>query len=380
MRDEVDKLVSTEVDPERIKAAGVFERLAGNLSALGFMIDMLSVQPQMAKSLFVYDAEAGTLAPVMGRSAAPNPASGAAPVEPRLIEQAQMLAFTSVREDVPIEEVTRDLERLSQEAQAADQPGLAAAVLKAQDALARATDPDTLASARGELSEALVDFVATSTEPSGFSIVSAPVPLEKMAPITLIEDFEHDDEMREIFLEEAREVVTAGKAASAELHDAPGDLNLLTTLRRAFHTLKGSSRMVGLNAFGEAAWAGEQVFNTQLAEQRAAEPPLLEFADWVLDYMGKWVEDIATHRSGGRNEREVKAAAERLGRGAPMVAASSDIELPLGLPPDLPTSADLDLRPAASLATPEPEAKAAPEPEPRPKTCRSSSTCPDSIA
>ena len=343
MREEVDGLVSTAVDPEKIRAAGVFDRLAGNLSALGFMIDMLSVQPHMAKSLFVYDAEAGTLAPVMGRSAAANPASGAAPVEPRLIEQAQMLAFTSVREDVPVEEVTRDLERLSHEAQAADQPALAAAVLKAQEAIGRATDRDTLASARGELSEALVDFVATSTEPAGFSIVSAPVPLEKMAPITLIEDFEHDDEMREIFLEEAREVVTTGKAASAELHDAPGDLNLLTTLRRAFHTLKGSSRMVGLNAFGEAAWAGEQVFNTQLAEQRAAEPPLLEFADWVLDYMGKWVEDIASHRSGGRNEGEVKAAAERLGRGAPAVAEPSDIELPIGLPPDLPTSADLDL-------------------------------------
>jgi len=359
MREEVDGLVSTAVDPEKIRAAGVFDRLAGNLSALGFMIDMLSVQPHMAKSLFVYDADAGTLAPVMGRSAAPNPASGAAPVEPRLIEQAQMLAFTSVREDVPVEEVKRDLERLSHEAQAADQPALAAAVLKAQEAIGRATDRDTLASARGELSEALVDFVATSTEPAGFSIVSAPMPLEKMAPITLIEDFEHDDEMREIFLEEAREVVTTGKAASAELHDAPGDLNLLTTLRRAFHTLKGSSRMVGLNSFGEAAWAGEQVFNTQLAEQRAAEPPLLEFADWVLDYMGKWVEDIASHRSGGRNEGEVKAAAERLGRGAPAVAEPSDIELPIGLPPDLPTSADLDLgiAPAIAPATAVAEAK-----------------------
>ena len=83
----------------------------------------------------------GTLAPVMGRSAAPKPATGAAPVEPRLIEQAQMLAFTSVREDVPVEEVTRDLERLSHEAQAADQPALAAAVLKAQDALSKARDP-----------------------------------------------------------------------------------------------------------------------------------------------------------------------------------------------------------------------------------------------
>ena len=168
MRDEVDGLVSTEVDPERIKSAGVFERLAGNLSALGFMIDMLSVQPQMAKSLFVYDAEAGTLAPVMGRSAAPKPAPRA-PVEPRLIEQAQMLAFTSVREDVPVEDVTRDLERLSHEAQAADQPALAAAMLKAQDAFSKARDPIDVASARGELSEALVDFVATSTEPMGFA-------------------------------------------------------------------------------------------------------------------------------------------------------------------------------------------------------------------
>ena len=145
MRDEVDGLVSTEVDPERIASAGVFDRLAGNLSALGFMIDMLSVQPQMAKSLFVYDAEAGTLAPVMGRSAAPNPASGAAPVEPRLIEQAQMLAFTSVREDVPVEDVTRDLERLSHEAQAADQPALAAAVLKAQEAIGKARTRSTSA-------------------------------------------------------------------------------------------------------------------------------------------------------------------------------------------------------------------------------------------
>ena len=53
-----------------------------------------------------------------------------------------MLAFTSVREDVPVEEVTRDLERLSHEAQAADQPALAAAVLKAQDALGKARDAD----------------------------------------------------------------------------------------------------------------------------------------------------------------------------------------------------------------------------------------------
>ena len=46
-----------------------------------------------------------------------------------------MLAFSSVREDVPLQEVTLELERLSHEAQAADQPTLAAAVLKAQEAI-----------------------------------------------------------------------------------------------------------------------------------------------------------------------------------------------------------------------------------------------------
>jgi len=345
MRGEIDGMASTEIDPDKVKSAGVFERLAGNLSALGFMIDMLSVQPQMAKSLFVYDAEAGTLAPVMGRSAAPSSALGAALVEPRLIEQAQMLAFTSVREDVPVEEVTRDLERLSHEAQAADQPALAAAVLKAQEAIGRAEDAGAVTTARGELSEALVDFVATSTGPAGFTAVSLPVPLEPMASISLIGESEHDEEMREVFLEEAREVVESAQAACADLHHSPDDLGLLTTLRRSFHTLKGSSRMVGLNAFGEAAWACEQVFNTQLADQRPAEPPLLDFAVWVLGYLGHWVEDIAAHRDGGRNENEVKSAAERFGRGAPLSAsAASDISLPIGLPPGLPSRADLDLK------------------------------------
>ena len=362
MRSEVEGLVATGADPATVAASGLFDRIAGNLSALGFMIDMLSVQPHMAKSLFVYDAQAGTLAPVMGRSAGPKAPPGAPPVEPRLLEQAQMLAFTSVREDVPVEEVQRDLERLSQEAHAADQPALAAAVTKAQDALVKAQDPLDIASARGELSEALVDFVATSTEPAGLAPVSAPVPLAPLRPITLVEDFEHDDEMREVFLEEAREVVEAGRTASAELREAPGDLGLLTTLRRAFHTLKGSSRMVGLKSFGEAAWACEQVLNTQLAEQRAAEPALVEFAEWVLAYLGDWIEDIAAHRSGLHDEQEVQAAAAKLAGSGTAAEPAPDISLPIGAAVELTTDPELDLRPLDDSAAPAPAPAAASAP------------------
>jgi chemotaxis protein histidine kinase CheA len=39
----------------------------------------------------------------------------------------------------------------------------------------------------------------------------------------------------------------------------------MTSVRRAFHTLKGSS-LVGLKDFGEAAWGCEQLFSARLAD------------------------------------------------------------------------------------------------------------------
>ena len=357
MRDEVDGLASTEVDPERVVQAGVFDRLAGNLSALGFLIDMLSVQPQMAKSLFAYDAEAGTLSPVMGRALDTEHMSIgmpglAAAVELRLIEQAQMLAFSSVREDVPLLEVTRELERLSHEAQAADQPALAATVLKAQEAFERAEDAAGIATARGELSEALVDFVATASEPAAIEPEPAVAPREMVTPAVDISDFQEDDEMRGIFLEEAREVIQDAGVACRSLEHVSADLTLLTALRRAFHTLKGSSRMVGLKAFGDAAWICEQLYNTHLAEQRAAEPALVEFTAWSLGYLGAWSDDIAAHRPTAHDVATVQARADALS-GRLQGGAASDIALPLGMPPDLPSAADLELRapPATAPAT-----------------------------
>ncbi len=366
MRDEVDGLASTEVDPQRVLQAGVFDRLAGNLGALGFLIDMLSVQPQMAKSLFAYDADSGTLNPVMGRSgdvhapAIVTVPSGPAPVEQRLIEQAQLLAFSSVRDDVPVAEVTRDLERLAHEAHAADQPALAATVHKAQEALYQADDAAGEAQARGELSEALVDFVSTASDPVGLEPsferankghpasdrVSAPMRLD-FAPSTRSAQLAQDDEMREIFLEEAREVLASATVARAELENAPHDLGAMTTLRRAFHTLKGSSRMVGLKEFGEAGWACEQLYNTHLADQHAAPESLLAFTGWCLNYLAGWVDDISAKRSGAHDAVTVIAAAKRVGESSAAferVSAPSALGLPLGLPPDLPSAADLDLR------------------------------------
>jgi chemosensory pili system protein ChpA (sensor histidine kinase/response regulator) len=109
--------------------------------------------------------------------------------------------------------------------------------------------------------------------------------------------------------------------------------------------------MVGLKAFGEAAWECEQLLNTQLAEQRAAELALLEFADWVLGYLDAWADDIAAKRLGDHNEREVQIAASKLS-GTSGGEAPSDIALPIGFPVDLPSRQDLDLRAPDPVAKP----------------------------
>jgi len=384
MRDEVETMVSTEVDVERVQETGLFERLAGNLGALGFLIDMLSVQPQMAKSLFTYDAVQGRLNPVMGRKAERVPASGrgavAAPVvEPRLIEQAQTLARNSMREDVSVEQVARELERLSNEADIAEQPALAAKVSQAQTALEQASDADEIVSVRGQLSEALADFVSTASDPVGLepelkALRAEPVARPAPAASPAIGE---DDEMREIFLEEAREVMQDARAACAELDAQRDDITQLTTIRRAFHTLKGSSRMVGLLPFGDAAWSCEQLYNARLADHAPADDALLQFTGWVLGYLGDWIEAIAAKRDDGHAPdqvaaaalalREPEAAAQQPPAPAAVVApalepapepfaepaAASDAPLAaLSFLPDLPSAADLEL--PAAVQAPQP--------------------------
>ncbi len=116
------------------------------------------------------------------------------------------------------------------------------------------------------------------------------------APSAAVDAAAPDDELLGIFLDEAREVVEQGAQAIALLRQNPQSLAEQTQLRRVFHTLKGSSRMVGLNAFGEAAWAFEQLHNAHLAEQQAANPAILRLSEDALNGFGRWVTDLAAQK------------------------------------------------------------------------------------
>ena len=191
-------------------------------------------------------------------------------------------------------------------------------MLKAREAIGQASDAAGLAQARGELSEALVDFVATASDPVGLDAgknsdaVPAPALTLSFPSDGRDAELAQDEDMRDVFLEEAREVLLDAHGAHAELSHQPGELALLTTLRRDFHTLKGSSRMVGLTDFGEAAWACEQLYNTHLADQLPASPALLEFTDWALRYIGAWVEEIHARAAVSHDSATLIAQARRV--------------------------------------------------------------------
>ncbi|VAX06460.1 Signal transduction histidine kinase CheA [hydrothermal vent metagenome] len=70
-----------------------------------------------------------------------------------------------------------------------------------------------------------------------------------------------DSEIIEIFVEEAREELAVVQEYLPKWRHNHEELDVLTTLRRSFHTLKGSGRMVGAKSIGELAWSIENLLN-----------------------------------------------------------------------------------------------------------------------
>ncbi|WP_163785588.1 Hpt domain-containing protein, partial [Proteus mirabilis] len=68
------------------------------------------------------------------------------------------------------------------------------------------------------------------------------------------------------------------------------DREALTEVRRAFHTLKGSGRMVRALVIGELAWSIENLFNRVLDRSIAASEPVQRVVDQVVALLPELVE------------------------------------------------------------------------------------------
>jgi chemosensory pili system protein ChpA (sensor histidine kinase/response regulator) len=123
-----------------------------------------------------------------------------------------------------------------------------------------------------------------------------------------------DAEMLDLFLGEARDVVESIRRHLARCEEYPDDSSALGVIRRGYHTLKGSGRMVGLIDLAEAAWSVEQVLNQWLHEERAATPQLLELLTASRIQLSTHIERLKTEPAAALNYSAIAMHAEKLRR------------------------------------------------------------------
>lgn len=152
----------------------------------------------------------------------------------------------------------------------------------------------TVAAAHDEAAPSPADATAESVPAE-----APPPPVVDMAPAG------DDEEIREIFLEEAGEVLATLRDNIAPWTRDPRDRERLTTLRRSFHTLKGSGRTVGATALGEFAWAIESLLNRCLDGSVATSSGMVDVVNDALGLLPDLIEAF-------RERREPSDAVEAL--------------------------------------------------------------------
>ena len=107
-----------------------------------------------------------------------------------------------------------------------------------------------------------------------------------------------DEEIIDIFVEEAKEVMEEISANYDNWKDDPADSEALHNLRRAFHTLKGSGRLVGAMVIGELGWRFESMLNRVIEGSLAPNDKMLSLIATVPrllpDMIHDFKNDIAT--------------------------------------------------------------------------------------
>ena len=134
-----------------------------------------------------------------------------------------------------------------------------------------ATDASTAASVKPIIDHATETYVSPPESLPTLGPASV-VP----GPLPPVREPGAEDEIVEIFLEEAEEVGAELAHQYRKWRDTPQDHEALGIVRRAFHTLKGSGRLVGAALLGEFAWSYENLLNRVLDYTLEPTPVLID--------------------------------------------------------------------------------------------------------
>jgi chemosensory pili system protein ChpA (sensor histidine kinase/response regulator) len=105
-----------------------------------------------------------------------------------------------------------------------------------------------------------------------------------------------DPQFVELFIEEAKEEIASVQKAFPLWDQNPMDLEALSSMRRSFHTLKGSGRMVGARAIAEFAWSIENLLNRIIDKTLSRTPGMMALLRNSVAALPQLVEQLETGR------------------------------------------------------------------------------------
>lgn len=206
-----------------------------------------------------------------------------------------------------------------------------------------------IAAPAGEMGEEL-EYAAPAIEPEA---AGTPAPLEveeievvapAAAPVTAA-SAGLDPEIVEIFIEEATEEIAKIYEFLPRWQSNRGDVETLRDLRRSFHTLKGSGRLVGAMRIGEFAWAFENMLNRVIDGTVEPDNAMFDLLDQAREALSELVAEF-------REGAVVTADVEWLQAAATAMSAPGGLASMLPPPPPPPPVAvvpPVEAAPAAAV-------------------------------
>jgi chemosensory pili system protein ChpA (sensor histidine kinase/response regulator) len=155
----------------------------------------------------------------------------------------------------------------------------------------------------------------------------APAPKAALSPEAEYGEFEilgndADEEILEIFIEEALEVLEELHNNLPQWKSNTGNEEALTVVRRCFHTLKGSGRLIGAQLIGEFSWKLENMLNRVIDKQIVPDTNVLNALDEAVAVLPQLIEQLQGNREPVPYVYDLMATADALAeeREPPVIA------------------------------------------------------------
>src|SRR5690606_37285180 len=107
-----------------------------------------------------------------------------------------------------------------------------------------------------------------------------------------VDEERSDPDLLELFIEEAKEEIASIARFLPIWAERPEDSDALISVRRSFHTLKGSGRMVGAQMIGEFALSIENLLNRVINQTLEPTPAMIAFIQEAADVFPQLIEQL----------------------------------------------------------------------------------------